>query len=501
MKAIRYTIETINPIIISDSGSDQNMLNTKTYINGNSILGLLACKYVKKHDLANKARKDNTFYKLFLQGDLIFSNAYITRDHDTYYPSPISIKKEKYKNDIFDLLFVGKDFDKSTESISEYLRIFDSTISTETVKKQIAFHHARNRNTGTAKPGKIFNYESISPGQKFIGRIIGEENDLEIIKKEFSNNFTGYLGRSRNSEYGKMKIIFEDIADYDQEIAIEENMEHDKVVMTLLSDTIIYNENGFSTIDTDKLQEVLGVSITNSYINKVREEKYVGIWKCKNQSENCFKAGSSFLLEKLPENYQQLQKNGIGERTHEGFGRVIFGYQKFLNSDDNYSIISYNKEIARPTGNPPEIVKKIASQILKDKMIDLTREKAMRDAGRFKDIPTNSLLGKLTLLSKDINSFSDNLSKLRDPARDKLKKCRNHSNKLMDYLKKNSFIEDKDYIGIKPLKNLKTEVGIAINDLISDELNQLYLETFFKSLKWKKKQKEQEEQKEARNEH
>ncbi len=502
MKTIRYTIKTINPVIISQTGSDQNMRNTKTYINGNTILGLVAKKYIKENNLDDNAQEDKNFKKLFLNGDIIYTNAYLTDDDYIYYPSPLSFKQEKYnENKIYNMLFVDEDFDTQTKSISEYLKINKTSILKSSVKKKISFHHARERKTGITKKGAIFNYESISPGQLFTGHIIGNEENIHLIKDLIPNSYVGYVGRSKNTEYGKIKFNLSEIKEYKREINTGFNPDEkpeEPIVMTFLSDTIIYNENGFSCTNVNELGKILNISIKKSFINHEREEKYVGIWRCKNQSETCFKAGSTFLLNTLPNNYSELEQNGIGERTHEGFGRVIFGYQNGREHEgQTYSVVNnlQNEEKSKPGGTIPDIVKEITIEIITEKMNDLTVKKAMETADKFHSIPSNSLIGKLHLISKDVKTFKENFEKIKNnkPAQQQLEKCNNNNQTLAEFLHKNNFISENDFNGNKPIENLlKIEaLDITLSHLLEKrqiKLNKIYLETFLKSLKWKNNQ-------------
>ncbi|MBI5207063.1 MAG: hypothetical protein HY934_04650 [Candidatus Firestonebacteria bacterium] len=108
--------------------------------------------------------------------------------------------------------------------------------------------------------------------------------------------------------------------------------------MTLISDAIIYNKQGFSTTkETDLIDELkitLGdnIKINKAFIKTGETENFVSIWKLRRPSETCFQMGSCFLINGLISSDKakllELEKNGIGERRGEGFGRIIFNFQK-----------------------------------------------------------------------------------------------------------------------------------------------------------------------------
>ncbi len=473
MKAIRYRITTINPLIISSKRGDANMINTKSYIPGSSILGLLASLYIKNGKL-KLAHKDTNFYNWFLQGNLAFTNAYITDDKHKYFPTPQSIKSEKYAdNSIYDLMF--EDVDKHTKSDEPFIDIKDADIYGKQVKNSISFHHAIEDES--SKDGAIFNYESISEDQTFEGNIIGTDEDITEFYKTFNKDSIAYIGLSKNSQYGKTRMELMDIINYESEIPREIESGDTDIVMTLLSDAIIYNENGFSTANTEDLEKMLGVKIEESFIRKDRAEQFVGVWGLKKQSETVLSAGSCFKLKELPVNYEELQLHGIGEKTNEGFGRVVFGWQ---DSKVEYHKMVESEEPDKPKGEIPEIVKNIVRGIIEKRLKDMVVSRAMQDANLFEKLPTKSLCGKLQSLTNDIDKFQDNLKKVvkNEPAKIQLEKCNNKKVELKDYLYKNDFIDINSRLNnidnldefTNPLKN---------NNSLKQDMKRLYLRTFF----------------------
>ena len=63
----------------------------------------------------------------------------------------------------------------------------------------------------------------------------------------------------------------------------------------------------------------------------------------------------------------ELQKNGIGERRGEGFGRIVFGWQSECKSKDTYTLRKANKKKPeKPSGEIPEQTRDIVQTIVKD---------------------------------------------------------------------------------------------------------------------------------------
>jgi len=391
MKSLKFHITTLSPLLITNNTGDLNMVSTKEYISGTAILGALAGIYIKKNNLED-AHKNNDFYKWFLDGSLKFTNAYIVSIDDKKnindnLPIPISIQKNKDdETDIYDLLFSeDKEIaDKTTKIIGGFGKIEKDLLYEQNVKKSLNFHHERDCDTGTTQKGMIFNYESIDSGQTFEGAIIGEGNDLKTLYTSFGKSFETNIGRSRSAQYGK--VNFEFLNDKPEDIPV--NSASGEITLTLISDTIIYNEHGFSTTDkrdfekalTDKLGH--SVEIKKAFIKTGEIENFVSVWKLRKPTETCFLMGSCFLISEIDANnlekLKELQISGIGERTHEGFGRVAIG----IRTDKSLTKRDYG-EAPISSGTLPTIAKEIANGAVKNYIRKIIEVKALEECAGF----------------------------------------------------------------------------------------------------------------------
>jgi CRISPR-associated protein Csx10 len=487
MHAIRYRITSLSPLLFASNTGDPNMVATLDYIPGTHLRGMFATEYIKRKDLGVAAHKDETFYNWFLKGELKFTNAYIVWEKidktHRLLPIPLSIQREKgHEVTAYDLLFQEEEFDKQTTGISGYGNLEGSILYKKGVKKSLNFHHARDREKGVSKEGQIFNYESINQGQTFEGFIIGQSDDLREFTSIISSGIY-YLGRSRNNQYGKIR--FEIVSKEPEEFYSEINLKQESaenIVLTLLSDTIIYNEHGFSTTDTRELEKLLNCKITKSFIRQSEEEGFISVWKLKTPSEVCFKAGSCFLLENADiERLKELQKTGIGMRTHEGFGRFVIGWQ---GEDKPFNIKEVTDEIkpTKPHGALPESGKKLVEDIIKGQIKKQIQIKAINDAGEFKNLPTKSLLAKIEGAVKDgtLKTLLDNLKKT---AKDKLEHCRNEDTDLYEFLKSFSLNMEDEMRNMPEIKKICEEISYKPEEKLKAELEKTYLLTFLSTMR------------------
>lgn len=517
MHSIIYRITTLSPLMFAANTGDPNMVGTKQYIPGTAIMGLFASGYINKKSLAKGAHKDAKFYKWFLRGGLIFTNALIlcrediNKERKNFF-IPLSIQEDKdKKNSIYDLLLYEDDSDIQTKAIMGFGRIAGEYLYTQSVKTSLNFHHERDPNTGTSREGRIFNYESIDPGQSFEGSILGDEDDL----KEFLSIFpeeeqTIYLGRSRNSQYGKatLEIISREPKEYTGEIDdINSTLDESELTMTMLSDTMIYNEYGYSTTDTWTLERLLSnylgkeVRIKKAFIKAEDVETFRSIWRLRTPSENCFAAGSCFVLTGINSSDRdkllELQRHGIGERRGEGFGRVVFGWhenEKLTKRDSKPPTPERPSEI-------PEEIKGIVKKILLDMIKRIIEHKALQEANKFRNLPSKSLLGRLeamvrSMSREDFLKILDEPEKdkeqetkksLRKTARDKLQACNNGNHKLLEFLKEKEIsleliLKEKECSDLN-IKEILGELNIEPEELETEGHYKTYFTTFFAQMR------------------
>jgi CRISPR-associated protein Csx10 len=520
MHQLKYRIKNLAPLVISARYGDNNMVSTEKYIPGTSVLGLLAARFFKKEKVASEtACQNDSFRRFFLDGQLKFGNAFILskdKDGDEYphYPTPFSIQKEKRGEGIYDLLLLEEDEepDKATKSVGKFCDLEDEDIRFKDVNTDLNFHHARDSKTGAPEDGVIFNYESVASGQEFEGAISGSTDDLNLLLKIYgTKSWMGYIGRSKNAQYGKIRF---EIKDDTPHTVSYTGCNSTKIALTLLSDTIIYNANGFSCTDKDVMAQYLGVTVKKAFFRKGDTENFVGVWRLKKPSENCFLAGSSFLLEITDADRQTLeafQKTGIGERTHEGFGQCIFNWQKEEELQEQPWEAPTLPKPATPIPTATRTIlemlvkKAIHKQIKLDAMEDLSTFETEAKKHKSVPLPSNSLIGRLgsMIASMNCQRFTETLmndkkgKKLRKTAIKQLDRCRNKNVTLLNFLIKKT-VPIKEVLKqttLSDVRQLCEEIGLSIEkDKVFEEgLYRVYFSTFFSMMRKAKRREDKNE--------
>lgn len=410
---------------------------------------------------------------------------------------------------------MDEDFDEQTEPINKFGILEGTRLQTQEVETDLNFHHARDREKGISEEGILFNYESISLGQEFEGTISGDETDLRNLMTTCGNEWTAYIGRSKNAQYGKarFKIIdtnpqpdsrpikWDEENGEDEEIDEEsedveaptkrEQKEKDKASLTFLSNTIIYNENGFPTTNVDVLEKYLGIQIIKAFVKKGEVENFVGVWQLKRPSEHCFLAGSSFLL-KISEGdktrLEAFQKNGIGERTQEGFGQCIINWQT---DRDLSEYLGDRSKLKKPESPVPNRTREIIQMLVTDsikKQVELMALEYLDQVSKG-IFPPRSLIGRLLSMIKNGKriEFIDRMGQLRKSARDKLEKCRSSTENLLEFLV--NFEVNAEKVLKQPrnsnLKKLSDEIGYKPEEdvKLQEDLYQRYFVMFLSMMR------------------
>ena len=68
MKQLHVSITTQSPLVITAESSSRVLTESRDYISGTIVRGILADAYRKARNLGNTAHKDSSFKQLFLGG-------------------------------------------------------------------------------------------------------------------------------------------------------------------------------------------------------------------------------------------------------------------------------------------------------------------------------------------------------------------------------------------------------------------------------------------------
>ena len=373
MKVITFILETQQPVLATSFQGDPNSDVSYAYIPGSMIRGALIGRYLKRHpelpeDILSNANINKEVKRLFFDGNTRYLNAYIFCEKQTKrtLPVPLAWYKEKGDElptpeetvslDIYDLSQYEPE-QMSLKGLSEkFCTVNERQVVLYREKRRINIHTARDRSKGRSSPtkrdpatnqviqegeGAIFRYEALDVKQTFQGVILCEDDDAQTIESLLKPADI-WLGGSRSAGYGHIKIKIlspdkpQELDNWNEiQIKSENRLNCKKLKITFLSDVILRDRCGqFSAepcLVKQAIEDKLRVQLpqaTNVFINSIVVGGFNQKWGLPLPQVLAISAGSSFVFDSqlTTEQIKILEREGIGERCIDGFGRVAVNW-------------------------------------------------------------------------------------------------------------------------------------------------------------------------------
>lgn len=317
-----YRLTTVDPIILSQDNSSTSA-QSLDYIAGSALLGAVASQLYPNLD-AEKS------FSAFQNSGAHFGPAYPVLESNTEaqlcLPIPASWHAPKGQDNVLSNHSAAT-FERA-EGV-QYKQKRDGFISnigaSPHVKCSMVTKTALDINTGKAKDGQLFNYSQIDQGQTFAGFIHADDASvLKEINRILEQPLR--LGRSRGSEFGRVKIELLDLP-------TPKAKKHTEKTLTLwcLSDVQCFDKFGEPTC-TPSLEELVPALNVKASLNESRSfirNRNVSLFNQKRgglDSEQVLISKGSVLVfdldTPLSEEQFNLIENGVGLNQQQGLGWV-----------------------------------------------------------------------------------------------------------------------------------------------------------------------------------
>jgi CRISPR-associated protein Csx10 len=380
MIAITYELCALQPLLLTRLEGDPNSSVSYPYVPGSAIRGALASRYIARRRRERDGRtydpmKDTDVRRLFFDGAARYLNAYpLDRDGWRCLPAPLSWFYEKQKGlkpgttlhdfsaaaaDPAGLLQpknVGarfwrrfaetassrqKDWEDEEEEFAVVKKEAERIAATPYVEFtepvwEINVHTFRERRKGRADEdeGAVFRYQALAPEHSFGGVILAEtEADAGVIAGLLQEGDL-WLGGSRSAGYGRARAggVRQNRAWNEGGAQAKDVAPDGRLVITLLSDAILRRDCPHGGCADRLFPELLppplagAVVLEESYKHVVPVGGFNRKWGLPLDQAQAIAAGSVFVYRaKAPiaaSELEALEREGIGERRVEGFGRV-----------------------------------------------------------------------------------------------------------------------------------------------------------------------------------
>lgn len=363
---LTYVLCNQEPLLMSSD----NTAVSDSCINGKSILGSLAGAYLRRKDTSGE---DETFFKLFLDGSTVFTDANVTfapgegrkkaAQWPAYYPAPVYLNRLKKSKVLVNLLAENMKVPQGMEeayntengNLPKKLKTYyvheakPNVYALAEPEREIWYHNSHDPNE------PLYSQEAVKEGQYFRGQIYVDEMYADLIKELLENSRLSF-GKSRTAQYGTCvlaaDITVEPVSS--EMVCVEEGQ---RAAVVLCSDGIFLNGEAGYTVRFEEVKRLIGRQLQIPYDEAADEGSiiqtkeitgYNTVWNLKRQAVPAVKAGSVFVYtiasgKKWQAPLRQAQ-GFVGERNLEGYGQVKIAKCR----DMTYGAAQTEKETADP---------------------------------------------------------------------------------------------------------------------------------------------------------
>ncbi len=370
----RLVVRVDEPITLARRGDAGNQFETLEAISGVTLRGAFAARLAERVSLAVAANYA-AFVGLILRGQAGFSSLYpaaLEKDGDTLYPC-IPAPHDLLTCKIFPGLkekaneHGAKGFARQSSATAQQcpqclvekkektaLRALDGFVVTKQPPQILGpsqrseLHIQINPEQQRVTTGGLFAYSALDAGQYFVGEMTFADNTAwqrfqqMAALPQIGQPFELRLGKATRRGYGKVTARFEDGAGKEPvwiRVPFENRAtDAQQLTLTLLTDAIITDTWGryHLSFDADWLSRELKLPVDpgslNVFASARRVDGFNAHLSLPRWRDTALEAGSSVGLRLLnpPAEWKQrlkeVERDGIGLRREEGFGRVVFNH-------------------------------------------------------------------------------------------------------------------------------------------------------------------------------
>jgi CRISPR-associated protein Csx10 len=405
MNALKIQIHTLQPLLVTQLGAgEENSATAFHFIPGSVLRGMMINRYLREHQIADAAQ-NSTCRRLFFDGDVRYLNAYpLNRLEQRTLPKPLSWRVKKEERDdptatIYDFAIEpSQDLDNPVPPAGVFCWQAEERVEINTPNRYVNVHNAsEDRNAKRKDDSTVYRYEAIAAGESFGTVILAkDETDLKVLRPLLDGAEVN-LGGSRSAGYGLVRIEVEDtqIASDWREYEPDGEPDNGVIVLTLLSDAILRDQYGQLTTD---LGAVLGRQHLRAYTRTRVLGGFNRKWGLPLPQTPALQAGSVFVYRTDQVNRQALQRlerEGIGERRVEGFGRIAINWHTRATLQRRSTPLRPSHQVTSLSDESQTLAQRMAQRRLRA-VLDQKLLKALSQL-RITNQPHNAQLSRLRL--------------------------------------------------------------------------------------------------------
>lgn len=402
-KVLTLKILLVEPLLATGLEGDPNAATGLDYVPGAVIRGAAVGKYPGVRDA-----HDAAFRRLFLDGTTRFLNGYPTLSGASKrcLPCPLSLMKNKHRlvsdRTVVDHADPFAKFDstiqwQTVQPTARYVRLTTGSGEMLPAKREIHVHTQRDRRRGRAISGSgaVFRYESLGSGQEFVAYVLCEVQDVQTLTDILQGDFC--FGGSRTAGYGHTKIsVAEEAVDVCQwreagplDIGNVPDVSSGAVRLTFASDAILRDaltgrHSATAETVTDVISRRLGITATpeqcRMFLRSITIGGFNRHWGLPLPQTIAVAMGSVVMFEDVAATKEKLQSllvNGIGERTAEGFGRVVLNWSAGATFELSNHMASTSESAVQMEDSASTALENIQSRIQAQRIDDAIQKRSL----------------------------------------------------------------------------------------------------------------------------
>lgn len=395
---LRFRLELTEPVLLPRPvAGDPNTAVALDCVPGTTVMGVLAAAYLRNNG------PDRRFRELFQSGHVVFQPAApLQRLEDAdgvqwaaLSPSPHSVREWKDARpggDAVDLAWAEPE--DRVKRIEEHWYNHEQWLQGKPSPKfesgkTIQYHHQRAHDARVQRAlgnepedfepyqlrpgqqGALFAYESLGEGARFEGSILGQEEDLTVIRALLPGGEIVRIGRSRSAQYGgSARWEWVELGAFEPKLP-EPPIE--KAAIRLLTPLITRNEYGHPVASVPANFFGEGTQIVKQFTRREFQGGYFSHQNLPREQVPCLAAGSTFVVEGRV-NARELVTRSFGLRTEEGFGRLAVEAEYELPR----KLFAKPDPESMPTAGNHPCLEPLLKAVLIGKLEDRARQEARR---------------------------------------------------------------------------------------------------------------------------
>lgn len=355
MKQQFFSLTLLSDIVLQKSSNTQGKNESRDFINGSVILGIVAKHY---NEFSNP-------FAIFHSGAVRFGEAKPLISGKIAYKIPLCFfapKEAKDLREVYNALFC----DFATKSLQnlQLRQIRSGYINEDLQKAELKYRYTqkvnlKNGKDKSTKDNQMFGYEAICEGAVFGFVVEFDESvsndDIEKITQILCG--THFIGKSKNAEYGEVLIqSSEDFCHTQRDLNLNaQDFSTQEAILYVASSLALFDNTMPTFIPNAKNLGLDSAQILweKTHIKTKIHTPYNQKRKAKDSARLIIEQGSVITLHNLSQSDKNKLKNGrilCGGFLSEGYGEILVNPSFLMQGKDNKPFALNRSHIDSPKG-------------------------------------------------------------------------------------------------------------------------------------------------------